>query len=346
MNQKYAFYDQGLKSMSNTFKKNNLILSSVYELSAIVGTRIDQVLEHLVKLDGVAVSHSMRRDSGQFKSCFSEHWRILANAILNPSDNLHYLSRALNTYCLDYLKEVALEYKKRSAELESRGKDVVRQFRISNRANQNAYSAYSDAGKALEEGFAVNSPKLPHLRDNFEKAQKEAVKMHNENNIQRAVVCTLFEQIYNDFEILEKWRSEKIENCLKIIADKMGELAILFNTSAEQIDKFTTAMDPELDIKPLQNLPKIKCECVSDFQVASVSPFATSFLDLQTSFRKYILKGAKIGLVIKEYKGNFEELTVAKDEIIAVLERVDNRFKCADINDCIGLIPESYIKVL
>lgn len=234
------------------------------------------------------------------------------------------------------------------------GDDLLRKFnecndalKESQRIKEESYEKYIEAGNAVKQAFETGSKNLQLCRDNFVKAQKEALESYNKNKSENVRVQTSIEYLLCDYENLEKWRVESLQKLFKEVASNFKHIGTLFQESSTAINSELNSIDENGCCKSLMNCSYIKDACASPkYQIVSVPPIASSFLDMSQVWKDEINNGAKIGNVRDNYKSeDCNQLDAKQNEVVLVLEDLGDNLKCMNINDCIGLLPSSVVSV-
>lgn len=338
--QAFSTYEQSLSTINRTLENTTKILSAVQEISSLCGSRIDAIVQKLIQIDLISLL-SLNDSDRQLRSFLEHQLRFLAASIVNPAHNLSYLSNTIKQYFSDVIGDILFEYTKRAIRIKTQKDSVLNKFRSAAEASKIAHDEYFQAGKAVENAFSSKSSKLNYLRNAFVAAQLKALRAHRGLLVIQEITNDQIENLLTEFEHLEKWRTFQLEQALKVFGTRLEGVASLFRSTVDQVNALSEGIDTKDKIE--HHLPEwsINCEVFPEFQIAPVPLISSAYLPPEKGFAELIPKGAKLGTILQDSNGDVQAsmLKVSKGEVIAVMEKEGDVFKCIDINDCTGYVP-------
>ncbi|OHS93115.1 hypothetical protein TRFO_40564 [Tritrichomonas foetus] len=341
----YSTYAETHKIMNSTYLENYNMMKQVGAYLQKFNGQIESIIVSLENLSMVT-SSTRRTDAGL--SQFSQIWRQMKDNALNPIENFKYTESNLREIISKQIIVVAEQYKSKMEDLIKKSNMAIQKLETIKKQAEDAHTIYMQSGNNLKNGFENQTNKIHQLKEDFVRSQNIAFELHKKLNEERALFCDEFESFLTDFEQIEQWRIEHLKEAYIELAGNIDRTAALFHTSASQISFYSNEMDPESDSKLINDSPKLKNSiCSPLYQIIPVSSIATNHLDMNDVFSNEIQNGGKIGHAQTDFIGTeCDQLDIFRNESVVVLSEEGDQYLCKNINECIGFVPKSIIKIV
>ena len=264
-------------------------------------------------------------------------------ANLKPIPSFQIASRSTYKY-IQMITSIIKQYDEKAKELCEKATDSLNSLRIAEDCREKAYQKYTEAGEKLKRAYDAKDPNLPAIQNEFLAAQKNAVDTHVHMNDVSAQTEMRMEGAISQFEDVQKWRSNELQEIVDKFVVWISELAKQFKQNNEELDKILHKIPSDSVIDQKMTLSELVApEADIDYQILQVNPLITSYIPKDDLFKEEVSQGKKLYVVTKECEAHGRYLGAIVSEIVVALNDEGNDYYVKNINECEGLIPKSIL---
>lgn len=278
--------------------------------------------------------------SGQLSE-LGKAFNNLASTTIVPIPSLSLTSSLIKDTAITRIDEDCKEYDQKFTEILDNFKQTLKSYSDTRTKYDNDYKSYVQAGDTVKAKGSNNKK----LLDAFFKAKKTALDSHLQLENITAETSMKMEQILTEYEDLELWRAERMQQFLTTLCD-------IFNKISQKVLEGKTELYSAVHHIPIQNDANMltdfnfipPAEADNKYQTICINTVITHVLKPEQLYPDDIKEHRPIFKVTRDYDGPRLHLHVKSGDLIVGLSEEGDFYRCKDVNECIALVPKSILE--
>lgn len=274
---------------------------------------------------------------------FSELWNKLIPSTLNFGPHLLPLLQPTAEKVVEKFAKITHDYSVTAKNIQKNGRAMMASVKKYEEIKNKKYTAYQNAAVALKS--TTNPKKVPELRIAFMSAQKEALAAHAKYNSKKSEIRVQFDEILNDFETLEFWRTESLKKAFNKVGGILARAADKIESGVDSFENKLNEVDVKSKILEVNSRLNFKqAETDDRFQFVPVPRDKVSLDHAKIIFAAELRLGGHLMTSIANYRGNVNELELLNGEVLCVLSGDGNDvLQCKNLNESVGLVSSAFL---
>jgi hypothetical protein len=199
----------------------------------------------------------------------------------------------------------------------------------------------------MEQSMAINAynSKAANLADRkaaFRQAHENAIATHTHMNEITVQTAMRMESGLTEYEAIEEWRSQNLQEVLRKLAQWMTQTAEAINEGAPVYSAFSKQLPSDDAITEVMVFDRVQRTSADDsYALIPIDTRVTKFLDKSQMFLEEQKKGLALYQAVTDVVGTGYGLSLAAGEVVALEAEEGDERRVVNINGSRGLVPAS-----
>ncbi|KAH0791767.1 SH3 domain containing protein [Histomonas meleagridis] len=202
------------------------------------------------------------------------------------------------------------------------------------------YKAY------VQSGESARNKGNKKLVDVFVKAKKTALESHAALESVTAETSLKMEQILTEYEDLEMWRSDKMQQFILNLAETLKKVATKLSEGKAEFFTAIHHVPINEDVNKLKDFSFMpSAEADPKYQMIYINPAITHLLKPEQLYPDDVKQGKAIYKLKRDYtEGPRTHLKAKCGDLVVGVGEEGDCFLCKDVNECVALIPKTALE--